>query len=115
LARNASYETELEWMGRSGVELARYALGQQLLITSEPYDSLNQKWAGGPGGIGTTNSPLAELQLENVELGNGRFSVKIVDMERKFNVNLANELMLQQGLIVMGVDAAEAPTVVNSI
>lgn len=115
LARNASYETELEWMGRSAVELARYALGQQLLITSEPYDSLNQKWAGGPGGIGTTNSPLADLQLENVEVGNGRFSVKIVDMERKFNVNLANELMLQQALIVMGVDAAEAPTVVNAI
>jgi general secretion pathway protein K len=38
LARNASSERELEWLGRSGVELARYVLGQQLLIGAEPYD-----------------------------------------------------------------------------
>jgi len=45
LARNASYDHDLEWLGRSGVELARYVLAQQL----EPCDALNQKWAGGPG------------------------------------------------------------------
>ena len=53
LARNAQNEAELEWLGRSGVEMARYILAQQMAIPSEPYDSLNQKWAGGPGGFGT--------------------------------------------------------------
>src|ERR1041384_2486075 len=87
LARNAQNEAELEWLGRSGVELARYILSQQMAIPSEPYDSLNQKWAGGPGGFGDTNSVLADISLENNQLGNGKFSIKIIDQERKFNIN----------------------------
>ena len=49
LARNASYDSELDWIGRSGVELACYILAEQSKISAEPYDSLNQIWAGGPG------------------------------------------------------------------
>jgi len=115
LARNASSERELEWLGRSGVELARYVLGQQMLISAEPYDSLNQKWAGGPGGLATSNSPLADIQLENVEIGGGRISIKIVDCERKMNINLAAEPMLQQAMTLAGLDAAGAQTVVACI
>lgn len=115
LARNANADTELEWMGRSGVELARYVLAQQLLLSCEPYDSLNQRWAGGPGGQCTSNSPLTGIQLENVEFGNGKFSVKIVDCERKININVASEQLLQQAFVLMGVDAAETPSIVNSI
>lgn len=115
LARNASSERELEWLGRSGVELARYVLGQQMLVTAEPYDSLNQKWAGGPGGLATSNSPLADIQLENVEIGSGRVSIKIVDQERKMNINLANEPMLQQALTLTGLDAAGAQSVAACI
>ncbi len=115
LARNAGYERELEWMGRSGVELARYVVGQQLAIGAEPYDSLNQKWAGGPGGMGTSNSPLANIQLENVELGNGKFTVKIADCECKMNINAADERLLHQGLLLAGVDATDASVIMNSI
>ena len=115
LARNASSERELEWLGRSGVELARYALGQQLLVSAEPYDSLNQKWAGGPGGLATSNSPLADLQLENVEIGGGRVTVKIVDCERKLNINMASEPMLQQALTHAGLDAAGAQSIAACI
>ena len=115
LARNAGFERELEWMGRSGVELARYVVGQQLSIPMEPYDSLNQKWAGGPGGMGTSNSPLADIQMENVELGNGKFTVKIVDCERKMNINVADERLLHQGLLLAGVEATDASVVMNSI
>lgn len=117
LARNASYDTELEWMGRSGVEVARWVLGQQLLISAEPYDALNQKWAGGPGGLATSNSPLADFDLSQpIELGDGTVVItKITDLERKININLADDRILQQALISMGVDAAETPTVVNSI
>src|SRR5438045_8420692 len=64
LARNANSESELEWLGRSAVECARWELAQQMGIAQEPYDALNQVWAGGPGGIGTSNSPLADLKNE---------------------------------------------------
>src|SRR2546426_4935652 len=51
LARRANFEPDLEWLGRSGVEMARYILAQQMTVPNEPYDSLNQKWAGGPGSV----------------------------------------------------------------
>ena len=59
LARNANSEAELEWLGRSAVEKAAWILAEQLKIAQERYDGLDQKWAGGLGGIGTSNSPLA--------------------------------------------------------
>ena len=114
LARNRNSETELEWLGRSGVEYARWILGQQLLIATEPYDALNQVWAGGPGGIGMTNSPLVNVQKE-VRLGNGSFTWTITDLERKININIANEAVLQQAMVSMGVDAGEITGIANSI
>ncbi|MCS7089420.1 MAG: type II secretion system protein GspK [Verrucomicrobiota bacterium] len=115
LARNAASESQLLWLGRSGVELARYVLGEQLALGCEPYDALNQIWAGGPGGLCTSNSPLAGVQLTDVALGNGRFSIRIVDLERKFNLNVADELILQQAFIIMGVDPGEFPALVSAI
>jgi type II secretory pathway component PulK len=114
LARNSSMDSELEWMGRSGIELAKYVLSQ-----SGPggmqVDALNQKWAGGTG---DTNSPVADLPLDNYQLGRGSIAVKIVDLDRKFNINTltpANTEILRQALILMGVDAAETPKIVNAI
>ena len=92
LARNSSFESEFEWLGRAGVELARYVIAEQAKIPGEGnYESLNQKWAGGPGGIGGSNSPLASISLENNQLGAGMFSVKITDLERKYNINKSLE------------------------
>jgi general secretion pathway protein K len=117
LARNASVEAELEWLGRSGVEYAKYVLALQKFVPNEGgYDALNQKWAGGPGGIGgLTNQMLADITLEGLQLGAGTFSVKIRDLERRVNLNLADPTLIQQALIVMGVDAAEFPTISDSI
>lgn len=118
LARNANNESELIWLGRSGVELARYVLAQQdspQMRAQEPYDSLNQKWAGGPGTMSDSNGVLATISLENFELGNGRFSVKITDLERKCNINIATEDTLRQAMILIGIDPDESDTVVNSI
>jgi general secretion pathway protein K len=112
LARNSQLRPDMDWLGRSGVELARYVLAQSLNNPSEPYDSLNQFWAGGFGG---TNLFQADISLEDVHLGNGVINVRITDMERRFNINSASEQILQQALIVMGVDAAESGTVVSSI
>jgi general secretion pathway protein K len=114
LAANSNNEADMQWLGRSGVEMARYVLGQQMMIPNEPYDSLNQKWAGGDC---ETNDLLSDVSLTDVPLGNGKFTVKIVDTERKFNINLAlgNDALLQQAMILIGVDAAEIPTIIASI
>jgi len=114
LARNANSETELEWLGRSGIEKARWILGEQLKIAQEPYDGLDQVWAGGQGGIGTSNSALASVQL-NIEVPNGRADITIIDLERKANINTATEAILQQALMVMNVDAGEMTPIVNCI
>ncbi len=114
LAQNANSESELEWLGRSGVEYARWILAEQMKIPQEPYDALNQVWAGGAGGIGTSNSALVDVQRE-VRLGNGKFTWKIVDLERKANINTADEKVLGQALMAMGVDAGESTPVVGAI
>lgn len=114
LARNANSESQLEWLGRSAIECARWELAQQLMIPQEPYDALNQVWAGGMGGAGTSNSPLADFKNE-LQVQGGGATWKIVDLESKANINVANEGMLQQGLLVMGVDAGQMTPIVNSI
>lgn len=112
LARNHNSEDELEWLGRSGVELASYVVAQQMTIPNERFDALNQKWAGG---IGVTNEVLADIELENVPLGSGTFSVKIIDQERFFNINVADQVILRQAMTLIGVDAAESPAIIDSI
>lgn len=123
LAANAHNESELEWMGRSGVELAKYVLDQSARLGAR-YTSLNQIWAGGPGDGPETNSPLAGINLRAWPLGDGVISVEIVDLERKLNLNRIASLPPMQGggqdllaraLALMGVDAADAATVVDSI
>ena len=49
LARNANSEAELEWLGRSGVEYARWVLANSRANPMQPYDSLDQPWATGSG------------------------------------------------------------------
>ena len=112
LARNSNRDTEMEWMGRSGIELAKYVLAS---ATAKGYHALNQKWAGG---MGDTNDPASSVQMENYPLGSGTISVKITDCNRKFNINSvsqANLDILRQALILMGVDAAETPRICNGI
>jgi general secretion pathway protein K len=118
LARNANSEAEIEWLGRSAVECARWELAQQLMISQEPYDGLDQVWAGGAGGIGTSNSPLADFKHELDTPDGGVATWTITDLERKANINnpvIANEAILQQTMMVIGVDAGSQTPIVNSI
>ena len=102
LARNCTFDQDMQWLGRSGVELARYVLGLQLSIPFEgSYDALNQKWAGGPGG---TNDLLADISLKDNPLGPGNFSIRIIDLERKVNINYANRDLLQRAFELQGLD-----------
>jgi general secretion pathway protein K len=119
LARNANSEAELEWLGRSGVEYARWVLANSLLNPdpAQQHDSLDQPWSTGSGWLGPTNAPIAEVQ-NPVTLGGGSFTWKIIDLERRFNINSAEPMMQQavpQALTQMGVDGGEATPIVNSI
>src|SRR5439155_15347305 len=79
------------------------------------YDALSQPWAtGAPGGLCATNGGLSDVQSE-VHLGHGYFTWKMTDLERKWNINTANEFLLQQALLLMGVDPSEMTPVINSI
>ena len=111
LAFNANSATQMYWLGRSGVELARWVLIQERC----PYDSLNQIWAGGPGSDCETNGPLAGFSLNNFHVGDGTVSIKIIDLERKLNINNANAQVIQQALTLMGVDADDISVVSDSI
>ena len=117
LARNANSEAELEWLGRSGVEYARWVLANSLLDPMKQYDSLDQPWATGSGWLGPTNNPIAEVR-NPITLGSGTFNWKIIDLERKFNINAPEPVLQQilpQALTLMGVAPGEATPIVNSI
>ena len=69
LAQHADNQTELRWLGRSGVEYARWVLALQATCPLEPYDGLNQTWATGvASGPCATNGAMMEVQQE-IHLG----------------------------------------------
>lgn len=115
LAIHADDEQQMLWLGRSGVETARWVLSEEMRVPNQPYDSLNQVWAGGSGTLGETNSDLNGFNLNNIPCGDGQFSLRIVDLERKINVNTAPPMLLQQVLTTMGVDADSISVVSDSI
>ena len=93
LAANATRDPDMEWLGRSGIELARFVLAEKMRIPMEGrYDSLAQMWAGGPLG---TNEVLMAISLTDVRLGDGSISLQIRDLERKININLADEVLVE--------------------
>lgn len=112
LARNAGDDQEFEWLAHSGVEFSRYVLSQQFAIREEPYDALNQFWAGRQF---ETNDVFEGLSLSDVPLGRGSFSVEIVDLDRKFNINMANEDILMQATTMIGIDAGDGGVIAHSI
>lgn len=117
LAGNAGNDAEMEWLGRSGVEMARYVLGQSM---QQPFTSLSQIWAGGPGCGPETNGPLMAITLRGNTLGDGRFSVRIVDQERRMGINLnvpppQKKAIIERAMTLIGVNSGDAQTVVDSI
>jgi type II secretory pathway component PulK len=110
LARNASFDSEFEWLGRSGIEAAKAILADQ----KEPFTSLGQYWAGGSG---STNGSFAEFDLHHFPIGDsGKFvDITIEDQERYFNINMADDMVLGQALNLIGVDAAQRSSIIDSI
>jgi general secretion pathway protein K len=118
LARNSDYDSELEWMGRSGIELARFALANKCQ-DQKGYDALNQFWAGGTS---PCSNDIPQISLKDVPLGHGKFSVTITDMERKWDINNIalpqhpQPEIMQKALSIIGVtDAGLASAIQDSI
>ncbi len=116
LARNSSFDSDMENLGRSGVELARYVLAMQLRVPQQgAYTALNQKWANGPAG---TNELLMDIDLDHNQLAPGEFSIRLIDMERRFNLsairNDQNSIILERALQMIGVDPVDMSTIVDS-
>jgi hypothetical protein len=118
LARNSDYDAEMEWMGRSGIELAEFQLANKC-PEQRNIDALNQTWAGGTA---LCSNQVSQIGL-SVDLDKGRhIDVKITDMERKWDINVvANPRqpqieILQKALLEIGVtDQGQAETIQDSI
>lgn len=116
LALNTRSGPELEWLGRSGIELAKWILQQQRSIPGEgTYDGLNQFWAGGPGALESIDNPYTGLDLQRVRIGDGEIALRIIDLERRINVNTAPEPVLELALQIIGTGAADASLIAAAI
>jgi general secretion pathway protein K len=121
LAQNANSDTELMWLGRSGIEYARWYLAESFKQPPDNrYHALHQYWAGGPGSDQATNnvsfSPLPDGGLEERKpLGNGTFKITIRDNDRKANINLANEMVMDSVMRLAGFDAGEGELIRKAI
>lgn len=115
LAMNARNFSELEWLGRSGMEYAKWILAEDMKL--DPRDASFDVWAGGSGGLTASNSPLAEIHLPaTIRLGQGEFVLHpLVDTERKININRADEALLERVFTAMGADPGEIPGAIGSI
>ncbi len=113
LAANQRSDSELQWLGRSGVELARFVLSESFRRNKPA--ALNQIWAGGPGDLTETNGPLMAVRLRDNRLGDGVFSVRIIDQERKANINRADRTVLNRALEIIGVGAVDTATLLDSL
>jgi len=111
LARHATFDTDLDWAGRTGVEVAKWVLAQTMPGQAGQSGSFMYKW----GDYGTTNDIVAAVSLNNYEVGDARLSIGIIDLDRKFNINMADEVILRQAMTLIGVDAAASSTIIGSI
>lgn len=119
LAVKTQSEGEMEWMGRSGVEMAKWVLSLSRQIPGEQtYDGLNQFWAGGPGPTNVVENVFEGVSLKDVSLGEGKISIEIVDAERKLNINTMvqrNPQLMELILQSCGAGAADSTDITAAI
>ena len=119
LATRTQSESEMEWMGRSGVEMAKWVLSLSRQIPGEQtYDGLNQFWAGGVGPTNIADNPFEGVSLKDVPLGDGTISIEIIDAERYININsiaTRNPQLLELILQLCGAGASDSADVSSAI
>src|SRR6266516_476589 len=62
-------------------------------------------------GIDLKNYPIYEADGTH----KGTLAIDIKDLDRKFNINVADEVILRQALTLIGVDAGSISTIVGSV
>lgn len=113
LARNAKAEADFYPLAQSAVDYCKAILVASASCPEEQFDAKTQVWAGGTQSS-CSNSILAMVQ-PTVEVGNGRFTWKITDLESKGNINTADQLMLDQAMRLLGVDAGDSGAISAAI
>jgi general secretion pathway protein K len=116
LAVNTRSGADLEWLGRSGIELARWVLQQQRGIPGEGmYDGLNQFWAGGVGPVESVDNPYSGVDLGQTRIGEGSVAVRIIDLDRKINLNTATQPVLEVAFQLLGAGAGDAGLIASAV
>jgi type II secretory pathway component PulK len=114
LARNANADASFYALAQSAVDYCKANLAAQLACGEEPFDfAEGQVWGGGSMG-GCSNSVLGSFE-KTVDLGWGRFDWTMTDLERKANINLADQTMLDRAMNLVGVDAGDSGPIAASI
>jgi general secretion pathway protein K len=114
LARNARAEEDFYPLAMSAVDYCKSVLAASGNCPEEPFDAETQVWAGGTTSS-CSNEVLAAVK-PTIELGRGRrFTWKMADLERRANINTADQMMLDQAMRLLGVDAGDSGAIIASI
>lgn len=106
LAINSNNDSKLMWAGISGIEYVKVVLAEDMK-TNGVTDTLQDSWA--------TISREA-IPMENRSGLDATVTINsVIDLEGRANINSANEEMLEQALVTVGVEPGEFPVIVNSI
>ncbi len=112
LAMNANAEADFYPVAQSAVDYCKAVLSAAMTCPEEPFDPQTGVW----GPTMTCSNELLSLIQPTVDMGRGRkFSWKMRDLESKANINTADQMMLEQATRLLGVDAGEASTIIDSI
>lgn len=97
LAQTSDAEQQFLWAGHAGAELACWKLANH---PPDPYDSLTQLWAGGPGSLTESNSVLRDVPFHHYPIDDDVWVdlSSVEDLDRKININTATPEIIQQVL-----------------
>ena len=116
LAFQTDASGELNWLGLSGVEFAKWFMVQEQRIAGQQtYSGLNQRWAGGPGVPNLAEDPLEGISLTRVPIGEGFVTLRIVDQERKININQVDSKQLETALNRTGAGGASGDSLAAAL
>jgi type II secretory pathway component PulK len=113
LAINANSEDLFDLAAASAVDYCKAVLAASLNCPEEPFDASTQVWAG--GGTSTCSNSLLALVKPDLDLGYAKCAWKMVDLERKANINIADQPMLEGAMRLVGLDGADSDAIVGAI
>ncbi|HNQ74153.1 MAG TPA: type II secretion system protein GspK [Verrucomicrobiota bacterium] len=113
LARNAKAEADFYPLAQSAVDYCKAVLVASAACPEEPFDAETQVWAG--GNLSSCSNSVLDFVQRTVDLGYGRFTWKMVDLERYANINTADPALLEQAMRLVGVDDGDSGGIVAAI